>query len=158
MEDIKQENAVDGATEPSVAETDDVGGCVLRIEELLKQQAEHNKKMQKFSRVRTVAIVAIAVVFVIFAFLLYGTVKDLTVGLPGLIQSTNALVDQASGDLDAVFESVESINFEGINDLISEVSAIDFEGLGASVEALGEGVQAFQRIMEALSNPFGLIS
>jgi hypothetical protein len=107
------------------------------------------------------------VVFIVFAVMIYGKVGELTAGLPDLVEAANALVEKASGDLDdldelfkdldGVFKNVAAINFQGINDLINGLQKIDFDSLGKSVDALGDGVQSFQDILEALSNPFGRI-
>ncbi|MDL2237463.1 hypothetical protein LJC56_06505 [Christensenellaceae bacterium OttesenSCG-928-K19] len=128
---------------------------LARIEKLLAEQAVHNEKMQRFSKLRTVMVVVAAAVIVVLGFLIYGAVSAMTSRVPQLVDTAQEFVEMAEADMNELFGEISAIDFAGMNDTMEEIGAIDFEGINSSIEGLSAGVEAFRRFAEMLANPFG---
>lgn len=118
----------------------DDGNALLRIEGLLEEQAKHNQKMLRANRIRTVALVVFVVLAILLAVMVYTKIADLNTAI----------------------QKIEMIDFEEINQMVSNISGvaqgiekINFTALNESIEALAEGVSNFRTFIETLSNPFG---
>lgn len=124
-------------------------GSLKRIEQLLEQQAEHDKKMLRSSRIRTCVIFVLVVAVIVLGIAMYQRVD-------AVADSAQQFMEVAESDLTAVFQSLSEIDFRAMNDTIEGIGSIDFDAINASIEGLAAGVEAFQRFAQALTNPFGL--
>lgn len=149
----KQKETIDQKGDQLAAQPD---GSVGRIEQLLVEQAEHNKKMLRSSHVRTGAMVVLAVVIIVLAVMIYGTVQTMTKDVPQLVETAQGFVETAESDVNNLFENLSEIDFESMNETIKGIGSIDFDSINTSIQGLAAGVEAFQQFAQALTNPFGI--
>ena len=154
------ENNSAGQSADNIGKPDDAGQAsrhLQRIEELLEKQAEHNEKMLRASRSRTVFLVIFVIFFALLGISMYVSMQAMTQGLPELIDSTSTLVSQASVDLQEVVDHINSIDFQSMNEALQGIASIDYESLNVSINGLQQGVEAFQGFVDALSSPFNAV-
>lgn len=150
MEEKEKVDNIETAPSDSVSE-------MKRIEELLEETTEMNKKILRSSRLHNVFLAIIAAAFVIVGFVFYGAIQTLTRGIPGLVTSAQALITNTDHAVADVTEKVDELDIEALNESIQGISSINYKGLNTSIGGLASSVEAFQDFVDALSHPANAI-
>lgn len=137
------------------------GGATLqalsRIEELLKEQTEQNRKLLRASRWRTIFLLALVVTFIVAGFAFYNVLTAITREIPRVLEEVDDLIANAKTAIQTIVRTVDSVNIDALNESIEGIAKIDYDGLNTSIEGLASAVQGFQTFVDALSHPANAI-
>jgi len=112
-----------------------------KIEELLKEQAVHNKKMLALARIRTVVTVAIAAVIAAVMIMGMSMVNAVTENLQGI--DLNAKLNTAG----AIMADLGSIDLSSLQDTMAKIDQLDLGSLQEKMTVLDENLQALQGML-----------
>lgn len=137
----------------SAAASSDTSAALARIEQLLQEQNEQNKKLLRSSRWRTVCLFIFVAAFIIFAALLHGVLTSITQDVPQVIDEADELVVTATNAVRTVVNKIDTLNIDALNESIEGISSIDYSGLNKSIGGLASSVENFENFVDALQNP-----
>ena len=112
-----------------------------KIEELLKEQAVHNKKMLALARIRTVVTIAVAAIIVAVVIMGMGMVNAVTENLQGI--DLNAKLNSAS----AIMADLGSLDLSSLQETMTKLDRLNLDGLQEKMTVLDENLQALQGLL-----------
>ncbi len=147
VEEIKKE--VDSLkSESDNSKTDELIQRLSTMEDLMRQQIDQNKKLNKSRSIMSGLMAALVLVVAIGMYQLNATVVKTTDELPELMETASDSMEQ----LESTLEDVSSIDFENLNDAISEMedglADVDFEKLNQSIEDLQVVVERMRSFLD----------
>ncbi len=147
VEEIKKE-ASSLKSERDDSKTDELIQRLGTMEDLMRQQINQNKKLNTSRTIMTGLMAALVLVVAIGMYQLNTTVVKTTDELPELMETATDSMEQ----LESTLEDVSSIDFENLNDAISEMedglADVDFEKLNQSIEDLQVVVERMRNFMD----------
>ena len=112
-----------------------------KIEQMMKEQAVHNKKILLLARIRTVVTVAVAAVIVAVIIMGMNVANAVTENLQGV--DLNAKLNTAG----AILSDLGSLDFSSLQETMAKIDRLDLDGLQEKMTVLDENLQALQNIL-----------
>ncbi len=147
VEEIKKE-ASSLKSESDNSKTDELIQRLSTMEDLMRQQINQNKKLNISRTIMTGLMAALVLVVAIGMYQLNTVATESTNELPELMETATDSMEQ----LGSTLEDVSSIDFENLNDAISEMedglADVDFEKLNQSIEDLQVVVERMRNFLD----------
>lgn len=141
----------------SAADTSAASGgdsaALARIEQLLQEQAELNRKLLRSSRWRTVWMFVLVAAFVVFGVLFHNVLTTITQDIPQVISEADELVVTATSAVKTVVNKIDSLDIDSLNESIEGIASINYKGLNTSIGGLASSVESFEKFVDTLKNP-----
>ena len=112
-----------------------------KIEQMMKEQAVHNKKILLLARIRTVVTVAVAAVIVAVIIMGMNVANAVTENLQGV--DLNAKLNTAG----AILSDLGSLDLSSLQDTMAKIDRLDLDGLQEKMTVLDENLQALQSLL-----------
>ena len=112
-----------------------------KIDELLKEQAVHNKKMLALARIRTVVTITIAAVIAVVVIMGMSMVNAVTDNLQGI--DLNAKLNTAG----AIMADLGSLDLSTLQETMTKIDRLNLDGLQEKMTVLDENLQALQGLL-----------
>jgi hypothetical protein len=128
------------------------------LETLVQMQKDHEEKMLRSSRIRTIAALVICVFVVVGVLAGYNLIKARTEGLPALVDSTSELIGSTTelvnltkDDLSGPLEELAEIDFTKLDRALAGLESVDYEKINESIQALYDTIRPFAAFMNLVT-------
>lgn len=116
-----------------------------KIEALLQEQREENKKLKRFQLIQSIAFILFVAVFTAGIIAVNSSVTRATAGLPELVATATTAVDSTTKELTDLLEEINKVDFAALAKTLEaagkSIDSIDVDALNDSIESLNAVVQ-----------------
>lgn len=130
---------------------------LAHIEALLEKETEQSRKLLRSSRFRNILLAAMVAVLAIAAFMLYGSIQNITKEVPAVVSAAHSLIDNTDTAVKDVTGKIDELDIESLNESIEGISSINYKGLNTSIGGLADAVEQFEDFVDTLSHPASAI-